>query len=163
MTAHTNLTLDTGALSDFLTQYFASDRRDQPQFMRSGLLPSAVIWQMNRIAKGSGDAVVVASSLAFVELTKKWDNLVSGAFSVSQLAAFIENPPEWFVIDPIDNSILPFFARCPSAIISAKGQEEPIEWTDAVHIATALSRSPCFLVTTDQRINQLQLAGLETI
>ena len=98
---------------------------------------------------------LVASTLAFVELVRKWDELAKNRLTEEQLVNFIFAPPEWFFVSPLEEGLFPYFADILSHAEMPSGKLESIEWTDAVHLATAKSRDKCKLVTSDQRILQV--------
>lgn len=149
-----DLVLDTGPLADVLAQYFQIDDYISPSFVPSDSLSLDVVRQINRIVRMNG-YYVVASAIAFVELTRKWSEIVQDRFTFVQLAAFLQSPPEWFVVAAVDEDLLPSFRYVPPFVTMPNGRTEQIEWTDAVHIATSLSRERCHLVTTDHRIQQV--------
>ena len=93
--------------------------------------------------------------MAFVELARKWDDIIAGRFLPYQLAAFIHAPPDWFSIEPLDEDLIPLFGQVPPEVLMPDGSVQPIEWPDAVHVATALSREEGRLVTSDRRLLQL--------
>ncbi len=148
-----DLVLDTGPLADILAQYFSSEDYASPVFSPDEFISSAIAKQVNRIIR-TRTSYVIASALAFVELARKWDDIVKGRFHAYQLAALLDTPPEWFVVQPVDETLIPFFRQVPSQVVMPDGRFKPIEWTDAVHIATALSREHGDLVTSDERIRQ---------
>jgi predicted nucleic acid-binding protein len=149
-----DLILDTGALADLLSQYFQSPDRNIPQFYQSRFLSSDAVRMINRIVQGNSRYIVAASTLGFVELVRKWDEIVRQRFSPVQIAAFIDSPPDWFSIEPMDERIVLLLGQVPPNV--RVGTElKPLEWTDAVHVATALSRDSSILVTTDQRMSRI--------
>lgn len=151
----TDVVLDTGALGDLLAQYFSAEDRTVPSFSPSKRLPAEIVEDINRIVRSEGRRFVAASAFAFVEMARKWDEIVVGAFEPYQLAAFLHSPPAWFLVEPVDADLLPFLAEVPPEVIMPGGESRQIEGIDAIHAATALSRWPCQLVTTDQRLMQV--------
>lgn len=151
----TDLVLDTGALADVLAQYFQAEDRTTPQFQTSRFLPPETARQINRIVRGDGRYVVAASAMAFVELVRKWDEIVNGRFEPHQLAALLQEPPDWFSVEPVDEDLIPLFGQVPPEVPMPDGSVQPIEWPDAVHVATALSREEGSLVTSDRRLLQV--------
>ncbi len=151
----TDLVLDTGALADVLAQYFQAEDRITPQFQTSRFLPPETARQINRIVHGNGRYIVAASAMAFVELAHKWDEIVAGRFQPHQLAALLQEPPDWFSVEPMDEDLIPVFGQVPPEVPMPDGSVQPIEWPDAVHAATAFSREEGDLVTSDQRLLQL--------
>ncbi len=149
----TDLVLDTGPLADLLGQYFHSQNRNSPVFAKSEDISQDEARQINRLVQEQGSTfIVAASALAFVEMVYNWDTLVADRFSEDMLAAFIADPPDWFSILPVNNELINYFCDVPSAVQMKSGNTEQIEWTDAVHAATALMREKGLLVTTDRRL-----------
>jgi hypothetical protein len=163
-----SIVLDTGPLADFLGQYFGSARRGALPFMRGWSLSEEAARSINAII-GSytrdepARHLVFASTLAFVEMARKWDRLAGDRFAPYQLHAFLAAPPGWFSVDPVDEDLVAFFFRLPASIRMESGKQESIEWTDAVHAATALSRDTprtrCLLAVEDQRIQRIELVS----
>src|ERR1035441_3320733 len=162
-----DIVLDTNTIGDFLSQYFKQQVAGgrSAKFVDEGMLTRTLAERVNRIldtfrryqmgeeleSPYSG-GIVVASTFAFVELCRKWERIVKARFSLVQLHAFLEQPPEWFDIAPVDDTLLPFYANIPTHVW-LKGETKAIEWCDAIHAATADSRGrDCFLATTDQRL-----------
>ena len=150
-----NIVLDTAALAAVLSQYFSGEDRLQPEFRPDGRLSQQAVAALNLVVKGSGYRVVAASALAFVELARKWDEIVQTRFALHQLAAFIESPPEWFVVDPLDPDLMGVFCTIPRSVTMPNGSVQRLEWADVVHAATAVSRAPSVLVTGDRRLRAL--------
>jgi predicted nucleic acid-binding protein len=96
---------------------------------------------------------LVASTLAFVEMSRKWEEIVQGRFDVAQMAAFIEQPPEWFVIESLDEALVSVLCDVPAYVQMPEGDIRSLEWTDAVHIATTLIRGvDAQLAATDHEV-----------
>lgn len=157
-----DIVLDTNVLADFLSQYFDSRQanRGAGRFQPRDTLTSPLVRRLNRVtaeyqAIQSPSILVVASSLAFVELGRQWDEIVCGRFSLPQIRAFIRQHPEWFLVAAVDSDLVSFFNSVPAGVWVC-GKHRPIEWTDAVHVATTLSRGDAaLLATTDQRLEAL--------
>ena len=149
-----DLVIDAVALDDLLAQYFQSEDRNAPQFKESHHLSREVVRHLNRIVQGNGRYVVVASTLAFVELAYKWKRpeLQVSQFQPYQLAAFLQQPPDWFVIADVNETLIAWYGRVPSAVEKQQGQMTYIEGMDAIHVATALSREEAKLVTADTKL-----------
>lgn len=150
-----DLVLDVGSLADVLRQCFASDDYTKPVFSASRFLSEETVRKLNRIVLADGRYIVAASVVAFVELARKWDKIVASGFAPYQLAAFLQAPPEWFSIEPLDETLLPAFGLVPSFVRMSDGSVQPIEWLDAIYFATALNRDRAVLITDDARLLQL--------
>lgn len=157
----TDLVLDTNVLAEFLSQYFGPAERGRASFKCRQNLSSEAVRRINKIRErgeleDSVTSIVISSALAFVELVRQWDEIVRDRFEPHQLAAFLEQPPDWFSVAPLDEDLIEFFCDVPTQVAMAEGVLEPIEWTDAVHAATVFSRGDsCLIVTTDQRLRNM--------
>jgi hypothetical protein len=162
-----DIVLDTDGLADFLCQYYGTADHGRGEFDRGRWLSDAAARAINRIvrtygAQGRLSHFVIGSALAFAEVVRKWHTLTQGQLQPHQLRAFLDDPPEWFLVAAVDESLVPFFCRLPADIQTETGQVESIEWTDAVHAATAISRNEsgqprCVLRTRDHRIVRIEL------
>lgn len=157
-----DIVLDTNILSDFLAQYFESESRRSPVFHEQGFISLELAQGINRIVQRWNDPFIdqypghlVASTLAFVEISRKWEHIVQERFDVVQMAAFIEQPPEWFIIEPLDEALVSVLCDVPADVQVVQGNTRSIEWTDAVHIATAFIRgTDARLAVTDREMRQ---------
>lgn len=164
-----DIVLDTNILADFLAQYFGIAERGRMEFIAQDTLNAPLTQRINQIVRwhqldfpnedvGYYPGRIIASTLAFVEMARKWTSIVRNRFEVIQLAAYVAQPPEWFVIEPIDENLLDMLCDVPASILASNGCEESIEWTDAVHVATALARGEdCVIAVTDRRIQRISL------
>lgn len=158
-----DIILDTGHLADFLAQYFDSDlaNRGGGKFQPKNLISAEAARRLNNIMTlsrmGTKD-LVIASAFAFIEIARKWSSLAAGRFTVDQLHAFIYQPPTWFSIAPVDSHLLPSFIDVPTHV-NIESKIESIEWTDAIHIATVISRgglsTDATLATTDHKLKAI--------
>lgn len=155
--------LDSDYLSEFLMQYFDSDlaNRGNGRFQTNGLISHDLARKLNNIMILSRDGIsslVITSAFAFIEITRKWDSLGEGMFTVDQLHAFLYEPPPWFSIAPVDCDLLPSFIDVPQ-VVEVNSKIEAIEWTDAVHMATVLSRgllpTDATMATSDRRLKAI--------
>jgi hypothetical protein len=163
-----SITLDTGPLAEFLGQYFGPAQRGHAPFVAAGSLSEAAARAINAIVRAYHEDeparyLVTASTLAFAEIARKWEQLAGERFAPYQLKAFLTVPPAWFSVDPVDEDLVEFFLRLPGEVLMADGRLAGIEWTDAVHAATALShdteRMRCLLAVEDKRIRRLELVA----
>jgi hypothetical protein len=165
-----DIALDTDGLADFLAQYYGEARHGAASFAPCAWLSQPAVSLINRIlmdyrTDGSVSGFVVASTFAFLEIMRKWEVLIQGRIKPYQMRAFLDGPPEWFLVAAVDADLVPFYCRLPAQVQMDNGGVRSIEWTDAVHAATALSRhdpphSRCFFQTQDTRLVRIeQLAG----
>lgn len=157
-----DLVLDTHILSDFIAEYYRVDVDKGRLFKKGGILSNRIVDILNEVIKDYEEngafsrGLIVTSAFSFIEITRKFDEVSKGAYSIIQLKAFIENHPDWFYIIEVDESLYEFFYRVP-AYVYDEGVKKNIEWPDAVHCATVLSRDMAFLVTRDQRIQKIDI------
>jgi len=142
-----DLVLDTNILADLLAQYFTNDSRNSPVFQKGGTISAQLAAAINQIVHMSSDPLIheytghlVTSTLAFVEIARKWESIAQARFSVAQMAAFVAQPPEWFIIEPIDEFLVSALCSIPDEVRMPDGNLRSLEWTDAVHLATACVR-----------------------
>lgn len=165
-----DIILDTNILSDMLSQYY-EQVRDGGSFKVRGYLNSNLVRELNKIVMwhtaiydGSYPGMVTASSFAFVEIARKFEEIAEGRFSLNQFAAFIDEPPEWFFISAVDKTLFLHLNELPAQIQSLEGKLMPIEWPDAIHMATAISRDePWLLAITDGRMRAAHILRGKTI
>jgi hypothetical protein len=162
-----DLALDTDALADFLAQYFGVAGRGTVNFAPSDWLSPRAVSVINRIlmdyrSDESVSGFVVASTFAFLEIIRKWDALIKDRVKPYQMRAFLDDPPAWFLVAAVEMSLLPSYYRLPASVEMDNGDIKSIEWTDAIHAATALSRhepphSRCYFRTQDTRLVRIEL------
>jgi len=156
----TDIILDTNVLADLLAQYYGDEVRYGEVFESRGFLNPQLVRKLNKIIgwyKGTDDSscpgLVVASSFAFVEIARKFDKIAGARFNLYQFAEFIDQPPEWFIISAVDTNLFFHLSKLPGQVQTHNNKFLPIEWADAIHMATATSRDkPWLLASTDSRI-----------
>jgi len=158
-----DIVMDTNILSDMIAQYY-EEVRDGGSFKIKGYLNANLVRELNKIVRWntgiyeeSYPGLVTASSLAFVEIARKFDEIARERFTFNQFAAFIDQPPEWFFISAVDKTLFLHLNELPGQI-QFLGKVLPIEWTDAIHMATATSRDePWLLAITDPRMRAVHI------
>jgi hypothetical protein len=160
-----DIVLDTNVLGDFISQYFdpSAGNRGAGQFSTGRFLSAEAAREINRIVgryrarEDLSGGLVVISCFAFVELVRKWEQITQGRVQLHQLRAFLEQPPEWVNIAPLDETQIPAFLEVPTDVFLPQGFKS-VEWTDAVHVATAISRGDGNLIaTTDVVMHHLKI------
>jgi hypothetical protein len=162
-----DVVLDTSVIGDVLAQYFDDSlaARGAGEFVPQNTITAEIAHELNRVTgafrrSAAGFAVgdphagglIVASALAFVELARKWSEIALNRFTIVQLEAFMTQSPEWFNLAPVDESLVPFYVTVPEYVYD-NGRPIGVEWCDAIHVATMLSRgAQSLLITTDQRL-----------
>jgi predicted nucleic acid-binding protein len=67
--------------------------------------------------------------------------------------------PDWLRIAPLDEEIVPYFLEVPTHVYLTGGFKA-VDWTDSVHIATALARGDGNrIATTDEVIDHVNLVS----
>ncbi len=157
-----DIVLDTNILSEFLAQYFQNRQRNRhfkaEHIKTTNLMNYRVVKEIRGIIKSYDyirSHLVVASTFAFLEIARKFDEISANRFSIEQFSGFIDQPPDWFWLAPLDESLFLSLLQIPPYVTMPGGQLKNIEWADALHLATALSREKCLLATTDSRLKQL--------
>ena len=156
-----DIVLDSNTLADFLAQYFGPAERGQQPFQGGGRLPPDLARRINSVvirymANEIVTTVIVASTLAFVEIVRKWGQIVQDRFQPHQMAAFLEQTPDWFSVAPVDEDLVEFFCDVPADVSMPDGTTKPVELPDAVHVATVFSRAEtCLFATSDQPLRQI--------
>lgn len=151
-----DIVLDANVLDEFLAQYFGASNRGTSNFQTQGRLGKEAVYHINRIRTdhecGRLRDVVVASVLSFVELARAWRKIDSERLKSHQVAAFLQQPPEWFSLAPLDEDLVELLLEVPATVVIS-GRIQMIELFDAIHVATALSRGTAsLLITSDQRL-----------
>ncbi len=158
--------LDTNILVDLLAQYYGTEFLNSTLFKSAGLLNEEIVREINRVIRWHNEpdsvqypgGLIIASSFAFVEIARKFDDISKDWFTLHQFAAFINQPPEWFFISAVDRILFHHLSELPAEVTLTSGRTQPLEWPDAIHVATALSRDePWFLAVTDSRIKAIAI------
>jgi len=167
-----DVVLDTNVLADFLAQFFGSAQRGRAPFTKQDTVTRELARKVNQIVHwhdwnfelGSEEdgarhpGLIVAVTFAFVEIARKWTDIVRERFTVEQMAGFIEQPPEWFVIEPVDENLVEAFCDVPTDILTARGEMRSLEWADTIHVAVAFGRGDnCLLAATDGEIRRIDV------
>lgn len=151
-----DIVLDSDHLAEFFIQYFNPDiaNHGRGKFQAGKVFSEDLARRLNDIVAAVPEGIsnlVIASTFALIEIARNWDTLVGSRFSVQQLHAFVYQHPEWFSLAPVDEDLMPFFVDVPSMVLVGS-KPVPIEWTDAIHLATVISRGvEATLATNDTR------------
>ena len=165
----TDLLLDSNLLSELLAQYFSSGSRIKGfRVTQKSIFHKDLVRKINSIISWFDDnlsieevspqpGLIIASTFAFVEIARKFNEIVKHQYTVDQMASFINQPPDWFFISSTDKVLLAHLLNLPSEVTLPEGDVVPIEVADSIHVATALSRDQCLMATTDARIREIRL------
>jgi len=164
-----DIILDTKVLADFLAQFFCTAQRGHAYFAKRDTITRELARKINQIVRWhdanliivdeeSYPGKVIASTFAFVEIARKWSDISSDRFTIEQMASFIEQSPEWFVIEPVDENLVLVFSDVPADVLMEYGKTRTLEWADAVHIATAFGRGDnSLLAVTDREMRRVDI------
>jgi predicted nucleic acid-binding protein len=164
-----DIILDTKILADFLAQFFGTAQRGHAYFSEQDTITRELARKINQIVRWHNENLIivdeekypgkiVASTFAFVEIARKWSDISSDRFTIEQMASFIEQPPEWFVIESVDENLILAFSDVPADVSMKHGKVRSLEWADAVHIATALGRGDnSLLAVADREMQQVDV------
>lgn len=164
-----DLVLDTNILADIIAQYYQNKTLVDHGFVRNGWLSDDITHNINKILKPHvttylfdeephTQGYIVASSMGFVEIARKFNVISQHRFTVAQMAALISQPPDWLLIESVSKDLLEFLCILPTEVQLKHGGMAPLEWADAIHVATALSRGDnCMIATTDRTIQEIKI------
>jgi len=154
-----DIVLDTNVLADFIASYYKFEINVSGSFEEYKTISRFFAEKLNLINsnyKNYGvlqDGVIIASTFAFVEIARQFEKIANKRFSIIQFRAFIESPPDWFIIYSLNEELFAYLNLLPSYVVMPGGNSLTLEWADTIHVATALSRDEiCLLATTDGRL-----------
>lgn len=161
---NSDIVLDTNIVADFLAVYFENNVNGHGSFEMRYNLTTSFVNKVNDIINEfrNGEMVfskglVVASSFAFVEIARQFEKISKKRFSLEQFRAFIESPPDWFLIETLNVEMFLFFKELPERVVDKDAKHLSIEWADAIHVVTMLIRgNEALLFTTDNRIRLIE-------
>lgn len=150
-------TVDTHVLAEILMQYSTS--KPNLTLERTDILTEKILKIVNTCIESNGfSGVVVASTFAFIEIVNKFKAVSKGKFNLSILIAVLNQPPDWFVIEPYSSDTVKKLIKVPKYNLS----QESVEMADAIHVATAMQRGPnTYLATHDGVLANLNYKNLE--
>lgn len=159
-----DLVLDTNILSELLSQYFVGNRRGSffkvdvngsINQEKARVINNIILWHESDDIDAEYPGLIIASSFGFVEIGRKFEEISHGDYSIEQFAAFIEQPPQWFFIATVELNLFHYLKNIPP-YVEVSGRQKPVEWADAIHVATGMSRdSNWLLAATDERIKAI--------
>ncbi|MCP4150655.1 MAG: PIN domain-containing protein [bacterium] len=165
-----DIVLDTMHLNILLEQYFefpGKARDIDVRFNSYTIFNAETVNLINKIVRSywedGGVNRVIASTLAFIEIARKFAELSRERFRLEQFRAFIDQPPEWFHIAAVEKSLYLYLLEIPRVVEMPGGDYKNIEWADAIHLATAMSRDSGVLATTDVRLRQIKTLATRII
>lgn len=155
-----DIVLDTHILAEVISQYFEREiNKEQNLFVENEKLNANLCKELNSVLKNywyaNVENVIVTSSFSFVEIVRQFDNVFNARIDKSKFKAFLVNTPEWMLVESLNDYVNSLFAEVPASVTMPNGEEKPIEWPDAVHVATYFSRDKALLATNDARLRAI--------
>ncbi|MEP7317094.1 MAG: hypothetical protein ABI921_00075 [Panacibacter sp.] len=152
-------TIDTHILAEILIKYSAL--KPNSLFDENELLTSKILNKINTCIDSNGfEGVVIASTFAFIEIINQFQKVSKGMFNVSKLIGLLNQPPDWFIIEPYTKETAFYLISVPKYNLN----HESVELADAIHVATAIQRGPnTFLATHDGVLSRLNYKDLGII
>jgi predicted nucleic acid-binding protein len=149
-------TIDTHILAEILMQY--SSAKPNLPLTETEFLTLKILSKVNQcILSGGFDGIVVASAFAFIEIINQFQNVSKGKFSLSKLIGLLNQPPDWFIVEPYSSETAKFLISVPKYNLL----QENVELADAIHVATAMQRGPqTYLATLDGVLSRLNYKNL---
>lgn len=159
-----DIVLDTNLLADFIASYYLFEIQSYGKFEKYNSISVELASNLNSILinyrnnNTLQDGIVVASTFGFIEIARKFEIISNQRFGVEKFKAFIDTPPHWFTIVPLSNDLFNRLIELPQSVVMPDDKILPIEWADAIHVATALDRDEnCKIAATDGRIINIPL------
>ncbi|WP_153306567.1 hypothetical protein [Desulfogranum japonicum] len=120
----TDIVLDTNILAELLIQYFSNKNSvDSFQVEPINKINNVLADAINKIISWHQGYVdeefpgfVISSTFGFVEISRKFVEISNSAYTVEQLASFIEQPPEWFLIASVDINLFNYLKLLPTFV-----------------------------------------------
>ncbi len=155
-----DIVLDTHILAEVIVQYFEREiSKEHNFFIESDKLNKDLCRELNLIIQNYWYSdvknIVVTSSFSFVEIVRQFDEVFNRKIDQAKFKAFLFDTPEWMLVESINEYVNSLFIRVPAQVVMPNGEVKPIEWPDAVHVATYLSRAAANLATNDSRIRAI--------
>lgn len=157
-----DIVLDTNVLTSFIKGYYFFNVKSEGKFQKCNFVSKDLADRINYIIETNreygtlSDGVILCSALGIIEIARKFESISKDNFSIDQFKAFVESPPEWFVIMPLNNDLFEKLAQLPMKVKVSENNFQVLEWADMIHVATALTRDEeCFIAATDQRITKI--------
>ncbi|QQT27633.1 hypothetical protein [Sphingobacterium spiritivorum] len=156
----TDIVLDTQIFVDFMHQYYSNKVYEDGLFIKNGFISDNLAKYLNNIVerfRAEGDlieGIVCTSILTFIEISRKFDLIAKDKFTLLQFKSFLANRPDWVKIAPFTSELYEQLYNVPK-VVTVSGHIKTVEWADAVHCATYLTRDKALLATTDGTIKSI--------
>lgn len=152
-------TVDTHILAEILMQY--NSALPFLPLIETEILQSGIVRKLNTCICSEGvEGIIASSAFAFIEIINQFDTVSRNGFSISKLLAFIQQPPDWFIVEPYNLETNYHLIKVPK--INTIG--ENVELADAIHVATALQRGPnTMLLSLDGVLSRINFQNLNIV
>lgn len=154
-----DILVDTNILAEILIQFFSIKFKETGYFTISDVLDKNLTKLINNIVNAHtcsiGFQFVVISTCAIIEIARKFKEISEDKYNIYQFKQFINQPPEWFLIEELNENLCVNLYSIPSSVTLRNGKTKPVEWMDSLHLATALSREDCLFATTDGTLKNI--------
>jgi len=156
-----DLVVDTHVFVDIIEQYYTNGISQGGHFAIKNFINKSISIKLNQInnnyliEEDFRFGIVVTSIFSFVEISRQFETISHGRFSLIQFRAFLDEKPDWLYIDPLSFSLSKYLFIVPKSVLLGN-EEKAIELPDAIHCATYYSRESALLATNDSRIRQIQ-------
>lgn len=152
-----DIVLDTQVLKFLLIQTLSNDDFNEfPKIVADGHISAERARVINQIIDshkyGYAGTYVIVSVSALVEVVRKFDEISGNKYPLHKLRAFMNQPPDWFLIVSLEKNLFMELIRIPFKIGS-----KSIEWIDVIQLATALVREDAYFATADRKLKKLKL------
>ena len=149
--------VDTCVMADIIISLDANNDLNpiEGAYLSADMLPV-----LNRIKGDERFSKVVTSAFTFVELINKFATIFEGtAVSLEKLYALMKQPPEWLIIEPVNELTEYSYCDVPTLV-----GDESVSMDDAIHIATALQRKDeIVFLTTDHILRKINIPNLRFV
>lgn len=156
-----DLILDTHVLCEFIAQYYENKIFDSGLCVENATLTRRRAIKINAIITEYRNnetyayGLIVASSMAIIEIGRKFVEISQNRYNALQLKSFLNELPPYLHIAPIEKVLTSSLYKVPKYITDSNGDIKPIEFADAIHVATYFSRDSAVMLTNDERIQMI--------
>lgn len=147
--------VDTCVMADIIINLDSSNHLNP---VAGNYLSTEMLPVLNAIKDDVRFCKVVTSAFTFVELINKFSSIFKDTeVTLERLYALMKQPPEWLVIEPLNELTEDAFCNVPIVV-----DGESVSMDDAIHIATALQRNDAIVfLTTDHILRKIVLPNLQ--
>ena len=146
-----DIVVDTHILVDIIAQF--DPQKSLFRLYHNEVLNPELTQRLNQLIFHDGEiGLIVASSFALMEIVNKFDEIASGKFKTERFYSFINQPPQWFLVEEISKNLA--FELIKVSKTTPNGFN--VENADALHVSTCYVRgNNTRLATNDETILDL--------